>query len=204
MKNLPDQGKLEELGFIIKQKWISSIIFSQKDTNQYWWQGQSLLFTLIIYSTYFDSRTKCIFIDLHMDTSSSQYLSFSSSLLPTLLARGLTRMKRGTPRMLHIMVVFQFWLFLTFLHYLYFSKLHLPWVFHAFQSSFPSLTVHHISVFSVSVIYITSLEWLWWVSVPSLADRHIIYNDWTWNIFSWPPKICFSDVLKQSWYLCIY
>lgn len=116
----------------------------------------------------------------------------------------LTRMKRGTPRMLHIMVVFQFWLFLSFLHYLYFSKFHLPWVFQAFQSSFPSLTAHHISVFSVSVIYIRSLEWLWWVSLPSLADRHIIYSDWTWNIFSWPPKICFSDVLKQSWYLCIY
>lgn len=41
---------------------------------------------------------------------------------------------------------------LTFYHYLHFSKSHLPWVFQGFQSSFPSLTAHHISVpfFSIS------------------------------------------------------
>lgn len=41
---------------------------------------------------------------------------------------------------------------LTFYHYLYFSKLHLPWAFQTFKSPFPSLSAHHISVcfFSIS------------------------------------------------------
>lgn len=34
MKNLSNQGRLEELGFIIKQKWISSIIFFQRNRHQ--------------------------------------------------------------------------------------------------------------------------------------------------------------------------
>lgn len=146
-----------------------------------------LLFTLIIYSIYFDSKTKYIFIDLHLDTSSSNCHSPLPCFQPCL--QGVWPEWRGV-----YLICFISWLFsspdsctlLTFFHYLYFSKLHLPWVFQTFQSPFTSLTAFHILVSSVSVIYIRSLHWLWFISLPSLVDRCNMYSDWTWNIFSWP------------------